>query len=85
MLSETIRCRHLLWSYKVILKDLSLGYRLFVPTSRSRPVFHTITVSVVAGCSLLSLKQRRFVVTMWHQERTSRPNHGRGFVGGNYS
>ena len=85
MLSETIRSRHLLWSYKVILKDLSLGYRLFVPTSRSRPVFNTITVSVFAGCSLLSLNQRRFVVTMWHQERISRPNHGRGFVEGNYS
>lgn len=26
-----------------------------------------------------------FVVTMWHLEKTSRPKHARGIIGGNYT
>ena len=36
------------------------------------------------GCSLLSLGLS-VIATMWHQERTTRPKHGSGIVGGNCS
>ena len=37
------------------------------------------------GCSLLPLVLFCLKFTKWHQERTSRPKHGRGFAGVSYS
>lgn len=41
----------------------------------------TVQAIVEGGCSFLSLLLILFVVTMWHQERTSMPEYGRGFTG----